>query len=118
LVGVTYEHKNEEIWQIVNQDEQVITKEDLQTALLKTKYGKSTGEDGINWELYKFAGDKLHNRLLKSFNDIYKNAQIPNEWNRSIIVPIYKKGCTRKPETMGELTCLKTCYKIFNKILN
>jgi hypothetical protein len=31
-------------------DEQGITKEDLQTALLKTKNGKSTGEDGINSE--------------------------------------------------------------------
>jgi hypothetical protein len=37
LTDVTYEHKNEEIWQIENQDEQGITKEDLQTALLKTK---------------------------------------------------------------------------------
>jgi hypothetical protein len=49
---VTYEHRNEEIWQTENQYEQRITKEDLQTALLKTKHGKSTGEDGINSELY------------------------------------------------------------------
>jgi hypothetical protein len=55
-------------------DEQGITKEDLQTALLKTKNGKSTGEDGINSELYKYAGDKFCSRLLKFFNNIYKNA--------------------------------------------
>jgi hypothetical protein len=49
-----------------------------------------TGKDGINSELYKYAGDKFHNRLLKFFNSIYKNAQIPNEWKRSITVPIYE----------------------------
>jgi hypothetical protein len=62
----TYEHKNEEIWQTENQDEQGIMKEDLQTVLLKTKHRKSTGKDGINSELYKYAGDKFHSRLLKS----------------------------------------------------
>jgi hypothetical protein len=35
---VTYDHKNEELWQIENQDKQGITKY-LQTALLKTKNG-------------------------------------------------------------------------------
>jgi hypothetical protein len=61
------------MWQTENQDEQRITKEDLQTALLGTKNGKSTGEDGINSELYKHAGDRFYNRLLKFFNNIYKN---------------------------------------------
>jgi hypothetical protein len=66
-------------------------KENLQTALLKTKNEKFTGEDGINSELHKYAGDKFHSRLLKFFNNIYKNAQIPNEWKRSIIVQFYKQ---------------------------
>jgi hypothetical protein len=35
-------------------------KEDLQTALLKTKNGTSMGEDCINSELYKYAGDKFY----------------------------------------------------------
>jgi hypothetical protein len=115
---VTYEHKNEEIWQTENQDEQGITKEDLQTALLKTKNGKLTGEDGISSEMYKYAGDKFHSRLLKFFNNIYKNAQIPNEWKRSIIVPIYKKGDKRKSENCRGINLLNTCYKIFSKILD
>jgi hypothetical protein len=38
---VTYKHKNEKIWQMENQDERGVTKEDLQTALMKTKNGKS-----------------------------------------------------------------------------
>jgi hypothetical protein len=82
---VAYKHKNEEIWQTENQDEQGIMKDDLQPALLKTKNGKSTGEDGINSELYKYADDKFHSRLLKFINNIYKNKQIPNEWKRSTV---------------------------------
>jgi hypothetical protein len=68
--------------------------------------------------LYKYAGDKLLSRLLKFFNNIYKNAQILNEWKRSIIVPIYKKGCTRKPENYRGIKVLNTCYKTFSKILD
>jgi hypothetical protein len=34
------------------------------------------GEESINSELYKYAGDKFHSRLLNFFNNIYKNAQI------------------------------------------
>jgi hypothetical protein len=63
-----------------------------------------TSEDGINSELYKYAGDKFHNRLLNFFNNIYKNAQIPNEWKRSIIVPIHKKTKESRKIT-EELTC-------------
>jgi hypothetical protein len=46
------------------------------------------------------------------------HAQIPNEWKRSIIVPIYKKGDKRKPENYRGINLLNTCYKIFSKILN
>jgi hypothetical protein len=70
-----------------------------------------TGEDGINSELYKYAGDKFHNRLLKFINNIYKNAQIPNEWKRSIIVPIYKKGDKRKPENYRGINFLTRAIK-------
>jgi hypothetical protein len=58
------------------------------------------------------------NRLLKFLNNIYKNAQIPNEWKRSIIVPIYKKGDKRKPENYTGINLLNTCYNIFSKILD
>jgi hypothetical protein len=68
--------------------------------------------------LYKYAGYKFHSRLLKFFKNIYTNAHIPNEWKRSIIVPIYKKGDKRKPENYRGVNLLNTCYKIFSKILN
>jgi hypothetical protein len=115
---VTHEHKNEEIWQTETQGEQEITKEDLQTALLKTKNGKSKGDDGINSELYKNEGDKFHSRLLKFLINIYKNSQIPNEWKISIIVSIYKNGDKRKPESYRGINLLNTCYKIFSTILD
>jgi hypothetical protein len=63
------------------------------------------------------AGDKFHTKLLKS-NIIYKNEQIPNEWKRSIIVPIYKKGDKRKPENYRGMNLLNTCYKVFSKIMD
>jgi hypothetical protein len=36
----------------------------------KIKSGKSPGEDGINSELYKYAGKEFLNRLLTFFNNM------------------------------------------------
>jgi hypothetical protein len=42
--------------------------------------GKSMWEDGINSEVYKYAGDKLHNWLFTIFSDIQKctNTKLTN----------------------------------------
>jgi hypothetical protein len=53
---------------------------------------KSPGKDQINSELYKYAGNNFHNRLLQFFNMVYLSKTIPNEWRRSITVPVLKKG--------------------------
>jgi hypothetical protein len=50
-------------WGTDNEDEQEITLEELELALKKIKCEKSPGEDQINSELYKYAGNSFHNRL-------------------------------------------------------
>jgi sorting nexin-29 len=105
-------------WGTDNEDEQEITLEELELALEKIKCGKSPGEDQINSELYKYAGNNFHNRFLQFFNMVYLSKAIPNGWRRSIIVPVLKKGDKRNPENYRGISLLNTYCKIYSRLLN
>jgi hypothetical protein len=100
-----------------NEEENNFTPEKLEIVMEKIKNGKSP-EDGINSQLYKYAGNKFHNQLLNFFNNTHTSKEIPTEWRRSIVIPIYKKGDKTNPENYRGISLLNTCYKIYSRLLN
>jgi len=48
------------------------------------------GTDGIHWELIKYGGNKLLNRIYVLVKQIFDKERIPEEW-RETIFPTYKK---------------------------
>ena len=52
---------------------------------------KNNKADGIHPELIKYGGNKLLNRIYELVTQIWEEERIPEEWNKTIIVPIYKK---------------------------
>jgi hypothetical protein len=63
------------------------------------KTGKSLGSDDIPIEVWRCLGDITIVRLTKLFNTIFWSNKMPDEWRRSILVPIFKnkgdiKSCT------------------------
>ncbi|KAH1019600.1 hypothetical protein HUJ04_009392 [Dendroctonus ponderosae] len=58
----------------------------------KIKNRKAPGSDDIPNELLKEGGPLLMAELTKLFNKILTTRTIPNEWKKSIIIPIFKKG--------------------------
>ena len=58
-------------------------------AIRNLENNKAAGTDGIRPELIKYRGNKLFNRI---YEQIWEEERIPEEWNETIIVPIYKKG--------------------------
>jgi hypothetical protein len=53
---------------------------------------KSPGVDQIPAELIKAGGRTIRYLIHKSINSIWNKEELPEEWNESIAVPIYKKG--------------------------
>ena len=94
------------------------TLDGLEKALKLTKNGKSTWQDNINSELYKYAPEQFKLRLLQFLNNIYRENRIPNEWRNAVITKIFRKGDRGEPKYYRRSSILNICYKIYSTILN
>ena len=81
------------------------------------KNNKAAGTDGIHPEWIKHVGNKLLNRIYELVRQIWKEERISEEWNGTIIVPIYKKGDTERCESYRGIALGNTAYKILANII-
>jgi hypothetical protein len=54
------------------------------------KTSKALGSDDIPIEVWRRLGDVVIMWLTKLFNIIFRSNKMPDEWRRSILVPIFK----------------------------
>ena len=62
----------------------------VREVLKRMKGGKAMGSDGIPIKVWRCLGDIAIVWLTKMFNNIFRSNKMPEEWRRSILVPIYK----------------------------
>jgi hypothetical protein len=62
----------------------------VKDALKRMKRGKTMGLDGIPIEVWRTLEDVAIVWLTKLFNLIFRSNNMPDEWRRSILVPIFK----------------------------
>jgi hypothetical protein len=67
-----------------------IQESEVKDALKRMKGGKTMGLDGIPIEVWRSLGDVAIVWLTKLFNLIFQSNKMPDEWRRSILVPIFK----------------------------
>ena len=67
-----------------------IQESEVREALKRMKGGKAMGPDGIPIEVWRCLRDIAIVWLTKLFSHIFRSNKIPDEWRRSILVPIYK----------------------------
>jgi hypothetical protein len=65
---------------------------EIELAIKKIKSHKSPGFDQIPAERIKAGGRKIHCAIHKLIISIRNKEELPEEWKKSMIVPIYKKG--------------------------
>jgi hypothetical protein len=62
----------------------------VKDALKRMKGGKAIGPVGIPIEVWRSLGDIAIVWITKLFNLIFQSNKMPDEWRRSILVPIFK----------------------------
>jgi hypothetical protein len=78
---------------------------------------KSPGSDQIPAELIQAGGEKLRSEIHKLINSIWINEELPDQWKKSIIAPIYKNGDKTEWRKYRGISQLSTSYKILSNIL-
>ena len=86
---------------------------EVKQAIRRLKAGKAAGLDEISGEFLKTAEDIITPFLTKLFNQLFDNGIFSEEWSRSVLIPLFKKGDANNPENYRGIIS-----KVFTSIIN
>ena len=80
-------------------------------------YNKASGSDGIPLELFQILKDDAVKVLHSICQQIWKTQQWPQDWKRSVFIPIPKKGNAKECSMYHTTTLISHASKVMLKIL-
>ena len=78
---------------------------------------KASGDDGIPVELFQILKDDAVKVLHSICQQIWKIQQCPQDWERSIFIPIPKKGSAKECSNCCTIALISHASKVMLKIL-
>jgi len=76
---------------LINNSGYMFCEEELVTILKGLKNNKAPDADSVINEFLKYAGSEVRNKLLKIMNMIFEKEEVPNDFRKTLIKPLYKK---------------------------
>ena len=107
---------------MVSHPEPNILKSEVKSALERTAINKASGCERIPVELFKILQDDAIKMLHSIYQQIWKTKQGPQDWKRSILIPVLRRVVLQNVLTIGQLhsspmlvrSCLKSCMLGFS----
>ena len=90
---------------------------EVKWALASITTNKARGGDGIPVELFQILKDGAVKVLHSICQQIWKTQQWPQDWKRSVFIPIPKKGNPRECSNYSTITLISHTSKVMLKIL-
>ena len=90
---------------------------EVRWALGSITTNKASGKDGIPVELFQMLKDDAMKVLRLICQQIWKTQQWPQEWKRSVLIPIPKKGNVKECLNYRTITLISYSSKAMLKIL-
>ena len=84
--------ENEKVCDTLDVKEDLFSEEELATVLKGLKNNKALGADSMINQFLKYGGSEVRNKLLKIMNIIFEKGKVPNDFRKTLIKPLYKKG--------------------------
>ncbi|KAK3541600.1 hypothetical protein QTP86_033087, partial [Hemibagrus guttatus] len=107
---------------IKDRDGRVITnkirKDEFRKALKRMKIGKEVGPDDIPVEVWKCLGEAAVKFLTSLFNRVLESERMPEEWRRSVLVPIFKnKGDVQSCSNHRGIKLMSHTMKLWERVV-
>ena len=90
---------------------------EVKWALGSITMNKASGGDGIPVELFQILKDDAVNVLHSIWQQIWKPQQWPQDWKRSVFIPVPKKGNAKERSNYHTVTLTSHTRKVMIKIL-
>ena len=90
---------------------------EVKWALESITMSKASGGDGILVELFQILKDDAVKVLHLICQQIWKTQQWPQDWKRSVFIPIPKKGNAKECSNYCTITLISHASKVMLKIL-
>ena len=90
---------------------------EIKWALGSITTNKASGGDGIPVELFQILKDDAVKVLHSIGQQIWKTQQWPQDWNRSVFIPIPKKGNAKECSNYHTVALISHASKVMLKIL-
>ena len=103
---------------MVSHPEPDILECEVKWALRSTAVSKASGCDQIPAELFKSLKDDAVKVLHSLFQQIWKTQQWPQNWKRSILIPIPKKGSIKECANHWTTALISHASEVMLKILH
>ncbi|KAK3559485.1 hypothetical protein QTP86_013664, partial [Hemibagrus guttatus] len=95
-----------------------IRKDEVRKALKRMKSGKAVGPDDIPVEVWKCLGEAAVEFLASLFNRVLESERMPEEWRRSVLVPIFKnKGDVQSCSNYRGIKLMSHTMKVWERVV-
>ncbi|KAK3554542.1 hypothetical protein QTP70_025394 [Hemibagrus guttatus] len=102
----------------VEQKVDKIRKDEVRKALKRMKSGKAVGPDDIPVEVWKCLGEATVEFLTNLFNRVLESEKMPEEWRRSVLVPIFKnKGDVQSCSNYRGIKLMSHTMKLWERVV-
>ncbi|KAK3506210.1 hypothetical protein QTP70_002182 [Hemibagrus guttatus] len=102
----------------VEQEVDKIRKDEVRKALKRMKSGKAVGPDDIPVEVWKCLGEAAVEFLASLFNRVLESEKMPEEWRRSVLVPIFKnKGDVQSCSNYRGIKLMSHTMKVWERVV-
>ncbi|KAK3547746.1 hypothetical protein QTP86_028818, partial [Hemibagrus guttatus] len=102
----------------VEQKVDKIRKDEVRKALKRMKSGKAVGPDDIPVEVWKCLGEAAVEFLTSLFNRVLESERMPEEWRRSVLVPIFKnKGDVQSCSNYRGIKLMRHTMKLWERVV-
>ena len=104
--------------EVVNEEVNCVSREEVKNALRRMKKGKAVGPDELPVEVWKCMGEMGIEFLTRLFNRLLMGERMPEEWRRSVLIPIYKnKGDAQCCGNYRGIKLMSHTMKVWERII-